>query len=261
MMRYSRFALVALAGFLATPNLQAQVTYQLDNGTIGGSFNASDGSEPLDNWVGNVFTVTSGGTLINRVDWQTYTNAAGAIANVVLYKVTGAGGNPALGTTRVYTQSFTTVTGPGGTTYPPVQQIPLTTPQSFNVGDNVLVAIFEPNVIALGPNDKYPYVLDTSTSAAGTYWDRSAPNTFNLDDLSGAVPLDQALPLTGGATTPYIPGPHHVFIQAVGVPEPSTLALLGLAGGAATLFRRRRPRERIGRHSFFANHLHSVVPG
>lgn len=215
--------------------VRAQVIYQLDNNSISTALNASDGTEPLDNWFGNVFSVAAGGTLINRVDYGLFTNAVGATAQVVLYRVTGAGGNPALGVTRVYTQSFTPLTGDGTNAF--IQQIPLTTPQNFLVGDQLLVAIFQANVIAAPPNDKYPYLLDTSGSTAGSFWDRANPNTFNLDDLSAAKGLDQALSPGG-----FIPGADHMIIRAVGVPEPSSFALLGLAGAAA-LLRRKKPQK------------------
>jgi hypothetical protein len=85
-------------------------------------------------------------------------------------------------------------------------------------------------------NDKYPYLLDTSGSAAGSYWDRSAPNAFNLDNLSGAVTVNQ--PLTSGG---FAPGADHLIIRAFGtsVPEPSTFVLCGLAIPAALALRRR----------------------
>ena len=43
--------------------------YQLDNGGIQFPLNASDGTEPRDNWFGNVFTAQSGGNVITRVDF------------------------------------------------------------------------------------------------------------------------------------------------------------------------------------------------
>jgi hypothetical protein len=96
----------------------------------------------------------------------------------------------------------------------------------FNVGDLMLVAIFQANVIGLPPNDKYPYVNDNSTSAAGSYWDRAAPGSFNLDNLSNSRTLDQTFP--GGT---FAVGPVHSLIRAFGtpVPEPSSLLLGGLA--------------------------------
>jgi hypothetical protein len=149
----------------------------------------------------------------------------------VLYRVTGAGGNPALGATRVYTQTFTPLVGDGTNAF--LQTINLTTPVTFNAGDKFLVAIFIPNVIGAPPNDKYPYLLDTSGSAAGSYWDRSNPNSFNLDNLSAAVTVD--LPLTPGG---FAPGADHLFIRAEAIPEPATFALATL--GAALLIARRR---------------------
>ena len=187
-------------------------TYALDNGSIQTALNASDGTEPRDNWFGNVFTAQAGATLITRVDLGVYTTTPNSTASVVLYRVTDPGGNPAAGATRLYTQSFTPLTGDG--TNPALQQIALSTPVKINAGDRFLAAVFIPNVIAEPPNDVYPFLLDTSGVASGTYWSRSNPNSFNLDDLSQAKPINEPL-VTGGWT----PGPGHVFIRAVGVSE------------------------------------------
>lgn len=208
-------------------------TYQLDNNAISGSVNASDGTEPLDNWFGNVFTAQAGANLLTRVDFGVFTTA-GNPSSVVIYRVTDPGGNPALGATRIYTQSFTPLTGDGVNAA--LQQISLTSPPTINTGDRFLVAVMIPNVIGAPPNDKYPYLLDTSGSSAGSYWDRSAPGAFNLDNLNLARLVSQEL-APGG----FIPGNNHVFIRAIGVavPEPSVLALGGLAAAAMILLRRR----------------------
>lgn len=208
-------------------------TYQLDNNTPNAPVNASDGTEPLDNWFGNVFTAQAGANLLTRVDFGVFTTA-GNPSSVVIYRVTDPGGNPALGATRIYTQSFTPLTGDNTNAF--FQQIPLTSPPTINTGDRFLVAIFIPNVVGAPPNDKYPYVLDSGASAAGSYWDRSAPGTFNLDNLSAARLVSQEL-APGG----FIPGNAHTMIRAIGVavPEPSIFALGGLAAAALLLFRRR----------------------
>jgi hypothetical protein len=236
MRRISNILLAAVvAAQITTIGAQAAL-YQLDNNSISTALNASDGTEPLDNWFGNVFTALSGANLITRVDFGVFTSTPGSQASVVLYRVTDPGGNPALGATRVYTQGFTPLVGDGTNAF--LQQITLNSPVSFNVGDRFLAAIFVRNVIAAAPNDVYPFLLDTSGSATGTYWDRSAPNTFNLDDLTGAIPINQAF-VPGG----YNPGPGHIFIRAYGidVPEPSTFALAGLAVAMGAILRR-RPR-------------------
>lgn len=230
----SRLLITGLAALqLANLALQAQALYQIDNNIVGGVCNASDGSEPLDNWFGNVFTAVSGANLINRVDFGVYTTSPSSIASVSLYKVTGAGGNPALGATRLYTQAFTPVTGDGTSTF--LQQIPLTSPVALNVGDTFLVSILIRNVIASSPDDVYPFIIDTSGSSAGSYWGRSGPNLFDPDNLTGVVPTNQALSPGG-----FIPGAGHTVIRAFGVPvpEPSTLALASL-GITALLIKRR----------------------
>jgi hypothetical protein len=225
---------VVVAAQLLTVSAQAAL-YQLDNGSISTALNASDGTEPLDNWFGNVFTALSGANLITRVDFGSFTTTPGSLASLVLYRVTDPGGNPALGATRVFTQNFTPIVGDGTNAF--LQQITLSSAVTFNVGDKFLAAIFMRNVIAAPPNDVYPFLLDTSGNATGTYWDRSAPNTFNLDNLSGAIPINQAF-VPGG----YNPGAGHVFIRAYGidVPEPSTFALAGLAFAAGAIMRRRQ---------------------
>jgi hypothetical protein len=229
----SKLLLTSLAALqLASVGVHAQLLYQIDNNNISGIVNASDGTETLDNWFGNVFTIAPGANLINRVDFGVFTTSPGSVASVSLYKVTGAGGNPALGATRLYTQAFTPLTGDGTNAF--LQSINLSSPVAFNNGDTFLVSILIRNVIGAPPNDVYPFVLDTSGSSAGSYWGRSAPNTFNIDNLSGVVQTDQAL-ATGG----FVPGPAHTIIRAFGVPEPSTLALAGL-GLAGLAFRNRQ---------------------
>jgi hypothetical protein len=235
MRRTSKFFLMVLAGSqLSTFGLRGDSLYQLDNNSISTVINASEGTEPLDNWFGNVFTASAGSTLINRVDFGVFTTSPGSAASVSIYRVTGAGGNPALGATRLFTQAFAPLTGDGTNAF--LQQISLTSPVLLNAGDKFLVSVLIRDVIAAPPNDVYPYLLDTSGSAAGSYWDRSAPNTFDLDNLSGAVTLNKPL-ISGG----YVPGADHVIIRAFGtsVPEPSTFALCGLAIPMALGFKRR----------------------
>jgi hypothetical protein len=109
---------------------------------------------------------------------------------------------------------------------------------ALNVGDSFLVSVLIRNVIGNPPNDVYPFVLDNSGSSAGSFWGRSGPNLFNIDNLSGVVQTDQALSPGG-----FIPGPAHTIIRAFGieVPEPSSFALAGLAV-AALAFRSRQKR-------------------
>lgn len=190
--------------------------YQLDDDSISTALNASEGTEPRDNWFGNVFTAQVGANLITEVSFGVFTTTPGSSASVVLYSVTDPGGNPALGATRLYTQAFTPLTGDGTNAF--LQSITLTSPVTINTGDRFLVAVFIPNVIASPPNDVYPYLLDDSGAAAGSYWDRSAPNTFNLDNLSLAKLVNQPL-VPGG----FAPGDGHVIIRATGGPSSTNL--------------------------------------
>jgi hypothetical protein len=209
---------IAIA-LLGTPGALGQAAnYVLDNGGISTPLNASDATEPRDNWFANEFTAQAGANLITRVDFYSSTTTPGSQAEVVLYQVTGAGGNPALGATVVYAQSFTPPTGNGNNAF--LTQIQLIAPVEFTVGSQFLVAIFMPDVIA----DVFPYVLDTSGSATGSYWDRSTPGTFNLDNISGAMPVNELL--AGGS---WAPGAGHLLIRAYGVPVPGSVTLVSNA--------------------------------
>ena len=210
-------------------------TYQWDNNTVRYPLNASDGTEPLDNWFANLFSVTAGADLITSVSWGVFTTTPNSSASVVLYRVTDPGGNPALGATRVYTQNFTPLTGDGTNAF--LQTINLTTPVAFTVGDRMLVAIMIRNVIAAPPNDVYPFLLDTSDGTSYSWWDRAAPNSFNLDNLSNSRHTTQAFAPGGFAVDP-----GYIFIRANGiaVPEPSICAFGGLALAALAILRRRK---------------------
>jgi hypothetical protein len=237
MCNISRFLWAGIAiAQLAAVDLQAAATvYQLDNGSISIPINAADGTEPLDSWFANEFTAQANANLITSVAYFLSTASPSYPADVVIYKRTSP-----LGFTRIYTQPFTPLAG--NTIGYTVQSITLTTPVQLNVGDNFLLAIFMQGVIALPPNDKYPFALDTSGVAAGSFWDRSAPGTFNLDDLSGAVPINQNI--AGGS---WNPGPGHLFIRAFGtavIPEPSVFALGGLAAAGTALVGCRRRSSR-----------------
>jgi hypothetical protein len=230
----SKLLLTSLAALqLAALTSRAQLLYQLDNGNFTGVFNASEGTEPLDNWFATEFTALPGATLINRVDFYSFTTTPNSTASISIYRVTGAGGNPAAGATRLYTQSFTPPTGNNTNVF--LSQIGLTSPVALNAGDKFLVSILIRNVIAAPPNDVYPFVSDNAATSAGSYWDRSTPNTFNLDNITGAVPLDQ--PLTPGG---FAPGPGELFIRAFGVPEPTSFAFCGLGIAALVISRRNK---------------------
>jgi hypothetical protein len=207
--------------------------YSLDMNTpTGSSLNASDGTEPLDNWWANEFTAVAGGNVITEVDFGCGTITAGSFAVASLYRVTGTGGDPALGAVRLYSQTFKPV--PGSSGQPNLNKITLTSPVALNVGDRFLVAISMTNVIALGPNDVYPFPIDKTTNTTGSYWDRSSPNTFNLDDLSQAKPINQAL-APGG----FVPGDSggHLYIRAIGTPVTTTGPTLNikLSSGSAVI--------------------------
>jgi hypothetical protein len=218
---------------LATFGAFAQYTYQLDTGTAGSFvYNASEGTEPLDNWIGNQFTALAGFSRITGVDFACGTVSNGSTflhtAEVAIYRI----GNPHIGsTTLLYTQNF----APAQNAW---NHITLSTSVSLHGGDMFMVSILFPNVIAAPPNDIYPWVLDNGGTHGSSYWDRSAPNTFNLNDLSGAVQVDS--PLTAGGFVPGDATHGHLMLRAIGVPEPSSFALAGLGAAALLIFRRRK---------------------
>ncbi|MCX6923302.1 MAG: immunoglobulin domain-containing protein, partial [Verrucomicrobia bacterium] len=63
-------------------------TYSLDNGVVKGTLNASDGTEPLDNWWANEFTAVAGGNVITRVDFDCGTVTTNSSAMLSIYRVT-----------------------------------------------------------------------------------------------------------------------------------------------------------------------------
>src|SRR2546428_9080822 len=63
-------------------------TYQLDNGSISSVLNASDGTEPLDNWFANKFTAQAGANRITSVRFGAFTTTPSSAGRVVLYLVT-----------------------------------------------------------------------------------------------------------------------------------------------------------------------------
>jgi hypothetical protein len=229
---------IAIAQLAGIELQAATVLYQLDNGMVAYPINAADGTETLDSWFANEFTAQANANILVSMNFFLSSASPSYPADVVIYKQTGPENSPS-GFTRIYTQPFTPMAGtPLGNT---VQSISFTTPVPLNVGDNFLVAVFMRGVVALPPNDKYPWELDTSGNATGTFWARSAPGTFNLDDLSGAVPINQNI--AGGV---WNPGAGHLMIRAYGtaVPEPSVLALGGLAVAGVALARCRRAATR-----------------
>ena len=207
----------ALAYLLPAISTHAGVLYQLDNGASSGGLNASDGSETRDNWFGNVFTIQAGGEIITSVVFNAYGLYPSMTASkLVIYRDTDGDGNPTSGAVRVCTQNFNP-TSSGWF------DIALSTPLTFSVGDKIVVAVFIPSV----PGDQFPYNQDNNgASAAGSFWARTDPGLFNLDDLSGARQLDQALPdLPFG----WKPGPNHLMLRANGGPlviAPVTIANL-----------------------------------
>jgi len=153
-----------------------------------------------------------------------------------LYRVTAHSGDPALGAVRLYSQTFTPV--PGGASVN-LNKIILTSPVALTVGDRFLVAISMTNVIGLSPNDVYPFAIDGGTDSTGSYWDRSAPNTFNLDDISQAKPIDQALPDDGSGASPFVPGDSggHLYIRVICTPITTSGPTLhiSVSGGSAVI--------------------------
>ena len=105
----------------------------------------------------------------------------------------------------------------------------------FDVGDSVRLEMFEDNVNQT-PFCSTLYETSTSCFGSGFWWDQQG--AVRVSVLSGSVEL-QALELgfSSGGTRGFYSGATLVLI-----PEPTTMALLGLAGLAGCFYSRHRRR-------------------
>ncbi len=219
---------------MVTLGVFAQYTYQIDYAGPASAMNASDGSETIDNWCGNQFTAIAGATQLTGMDWGIYTSQSArltGLATLAIYR--GAIGSSPV---RIWTQQFTPYQGTAQNWY--MQHVDLTAPVNLNAGDTFILSVYIPQVAG----NVYPYMMDTNNlTSAGSYWDRGRVGgaTFNLDDLSQAVVLTSDLPPDGSGDPAWHPGPGHLVMRAIAVPEPSVVAL-GVAAAVGLIIRRRR---------------------
>jgi IPT/TIG domain len=174
-------AIGALQGAGKVTNNLASVTYQIDNGSTGLSFNNSLRFEPEDNWVGNVFTAATGGTQLLSVSfYDSNPNLNGStllspFVTAALY--TGA---PGTGLTLVPGSVNTVALNATSAQW---ITVPFATLQYLPVGQVFTAALLIDDV----PLGTFPWTEDTSGSSANSYFDvdANAPNgTVNIYNVA-----------------------------------------------------------------------------
>jgi hypothetical protein len=231
----SRFgALVpALALLLAASVAQAQVTYQWESlppatGT-NQTFNNSQGSETEDNWVANAFRVVAGGTRLNSISIifgnHVLTNQP---VTVTIYN--GSSLLDPSGLTRIV--SSTNTVSVSVNAIDQLVNIPLANPVDLSVGQIFYAAALMPGVpgtwgVWSSDGNESPPVSPLGHSFFDVGPTQGA--AYNLDNTFNATVLGATHPVVGVAQSP---GNLGLRVLASSVPEPSSLALLLVAGSA-----------------------------
>jgi len=232
------------------PALRAQTTYQLDGWPPTGLgqnyeiFNNSVGTETEDCWVANSFQVTAGGNRINSISFA-LGNAQPSVTTLTLQVTvalyTGTSLTNPTGLVRIVpaTNTVTLNNALTGT----LQTINFATPIDLMTGQIFYAAILIRGVTGT----TFPFVDDlftpgpSPTNQLRSFFDvgPTIGGAYNLDNTANATHLGQNHPVLGG---PAQSAANLVLrVNASAIPEPGTLALVGLgAVMVASRFRRRR---------------------
>lgn len=230
--------LLGVAVVLAlVPAGNAQVLYKVENvatGTAHEIFNNSQGSETESCWVANSFQVVAGGTDIQSISFLLGNVLTNQSATISIYTGTSLT-NPQAGGGLVRVSSTTTTLTAAADTF---QTINLSSPISLPVGQIFYAALLLPNI----PGNVFPFASDAGSTPAVTPLGRSffdvgptqgAP--YNLDDTSRATLLGASHPVVSFAQSP-----GNLSLRVNAVPEPSSMALLGVAISSVGMMYRRR---------------------
>ena len=251
MNRSPRFAFAAIALLIVAPGLRAQTTYQVDGWPPGGTqnyeiFNNSVGTETEDCWVANSFQVTVGGNVINSITF--------ALGNA----------QPAVGTLNLQVTVAlylgTSLTSPGGL----IRVVPATNTVTLNnavTGFLQTVNFATPTFLATGqifyaailiravPGTLFPFVDDvftpgpSPTNQMRSFFDvgPTIGGAYNLDNTANATRLGLSHPVLGGPAQSA--GNLVLRVNASAVPEPTSVALIGIGLAAVLAHRLRRRRS------------------
>jgi hypothetical protein len=224
------------AWLLTGTTARADIVYQVDSWPPPGNyevFNNSFTTETEDNWVANSFQIVPGGTRLTSVSFLAGDNLTNKPAFVAIYLGSSltdphAGG----GLVRIATTSTTLTTTSGN-----FATINLATPVDLNVGQIFYAALLIPSV----PGSSFPFASDFNFTPnpppplGRSFFDvgptMGAP--YNLDNTQNATVLGGSHPVVDTAQDP---GNLVLRVNATEtptqgggeIPEPSTLALLGL---------------------------------
>jgi PEP-CTERM motif len=243
MIRQLRFAMFALASFLATPGIQAQVVYMNEslvptnpNHEI---FNNNIGGETEDNWIANSFVVVSGGTRLQSISFLLAAALTNKQVTVAIY--TGSSlTNPKAGTglSRIVASTNTVSLSAAAFT---AQTIPLASPVDLAVGQDFYAALLMPGVVG----GFHPFTSDAgltpSVAPLGHSFFDVGPTisaAYNLDVTTNATVLGGNHPVVGVEQSA-----GNLALRVNAVPEPSSLILTTFGLGLLTckLLKSRRP--------------------
>ena len=203
--------------------------YQIDNGIADYAFNNTLIDEAEDNWVGNVFTAATGGTVLNSITFKTL---ASDLNNTTLpYPSIQSAlymGSPSSTLTLVPGSVNSVVLN---STAGQFVTVPFATPQYVSPGQLFTAALLIDGVPILPDfTGIFPFAIDNSGISTNSYFDVSSPlgniNSYNLAAPNGPT-LNGAIYGSSGSTN-ISPG-----VTMLRVNQVTPAATLTVAGGGS----------------------------